>query len=188
MAVSTSFATHLHHDSKGVVMTTATKDIQEVVNNLIEICRDGQQGFEAAANAVDSPMLKKELMHHGRERGEFVRILASALVEMGHEPVNHGTASGALHRGWIHMMNLKPGDNEHAVLAACERGEDSAVDAYTDAMEALLAGRIGELIAGQYLVVKSAHDRIRQMRDAAKDQSGSNWRHESSSHDAANQL
>jgi uncharacterized protein (TIGR02284 family) len=153
---------------KGVLMATATKDIQEVVNNLIEICRDGQQGFEAAANALESPTLKKELMHDSRERGEFVRILASALVELGYEPVNHGTAAGALHRGWILATNLKPGDNERAVLSACERGEDSALEAYTEAMQALLPGQIGELIAGQYLVVKSTHDRIRQLRDASK--------------------
>jgi uncharacterized protein (TIGR02284 family) len=166
-------------------MTTAGKDTQEVVNNLIEICRDGQQGFEAAANAVEDPTLKKELMHHSRERGDFVRILAGSLVEMGYEPVDHGTASGAVHRGWIHLMNLKPGDNEHAILAACEQGEDSAVEAYTKAMQALLPGRIGELIAGQYLVVKSTHDRIRQMRDASKARVSTQWRSEGDARDAA---
>jgi uncharacterized protein (TIGR02284 family) len=149
-------------------MATATKDVQEIVNDLIEICRDGKQGFETAANAVNDGLLKKEFLHHARERATFVNVLSTALIELGYEPVTHGTAAGALHRGWIHMTNLKPGDNEHAVLAACERGEDSALRAYTEAMEAMIPGRLGELIAAQYLVVKSAHDRIRQMRDAAK--------------------
>jgi uncharacterized protein (TIGR02284 family) len=148
-------------------MATITKDAQEVVNNLIENCRDAQQGFEASANAIDDGVLKKELLHHSRERAEFVRILSSVMTDMGYEPVTHGSASGALHRGWIHLTNLKPGDNEHAVLAACERGEDSAVAAYTDAMESEISGRLGELVAAQYLVVKSTHDRIRQLRDAA---------------------
>jgi uncharacterized protein (TIGR02284 family) len=148
-------------------MTMATKGVQEVVIGLIEICRDGQQGFEAAANAVSDVKLKAEFMHHSRERGEFAKIFSSVLGKLGYEPPKHGTASGAVHRGWIHMLNMKPGDSKHSVLAACERGEDSAVKAYTEAMEAMLTGRIGELIAAQYLVVRSTHDRIRQMRDAS---------------------
>ena len=101
-------------------MTTATKDVQEVVNGLIEICQDGQQGFEAAANAVNDVKLKGELMHHSRERGEFAKILSSALSKLGYEPAEHGTASGAVHRGWIHILNMKPGDSKHSMLAACE--------------------------------------------------------------------
>ena len=149
-------------------MTTATMNIQETINHLIGACRDGAQGFEAAANALQNAVLKTELLQYGRQRAGFASALVNVMQEMGYSPATHGTVSGAMHRGWINVMKITPGDNEHAVLAACERGEDSAVEAYGEAMGASLPDGILELISTQYQAVRATHDRIRALRDAAK--------------------
>jgi len=148
-------------------MTTVTTNVRNTVNNLIEICRDGMEGFETAANAVNDGTLKNELEQYGSQRGVFAAALSNAMEEMGFQPRTHGSISGALHRGLISLMKIAPGDNEHAVLVACERGEDAALEAYMEASGTPLPGAIAELVSTQYQIVKATHDRIRTLRDAS---------------------
>jgi uncharacterized protein (TIGR02284 family) len=105
---------------------------------------------------------------YSRQRAGFAAALTNVMQEMGFTPATHGSVSGAMHRGWINLMKVTPGDNEHAVLAACERGEDAAVEHYGEAMGALLPDGIVELVSTQYQAVKATHDRIRSLRDAAQ--------------------
>ena len=67
--------------------------------------------------------------------------------------------------------NLKSaitGGDEHAILAECERGEDSAVEEYKKALEDALTPSAQDLVSRQFAEIKSAHDRIRSLRDAAE--------------------
>jgi uncharacterized protein (TIGR02284 family) len=59
------------------------------------------------------------------------------------------------------------GDDE-AILSECERGEDSAMHEYEEAMQDGLTGTAREIVARQFSEIKSAHDRVRHLGDAAK--------------------
>jgi uncharacterized protein (TIGR02284 family) len=151
-------------------MATQTTEIRTVVNKLIQVCRDGDQGFSAAANALpaDETLLKSELMQYSRQRREFASDMESELAQYGEEAVQHGTVSGALHRGWLSLKQGVSGNDRYAVLAECERGEDAAVSAYREAAGSGLPSPIAELIEMQHQAIKRVHDRIRALRDAAK--------------------
>ena len=58
--------------------------------------------------------------------------------------------------------------DDHAILAECERGEDSAVKEYKEAMQEGLSSPVSDIVSRQYTDVKDAHDRIKQLRDARK--------------------
>ena len=74
-----------------------------------------------------------------------------------------------MHRAWINLKSAVTSGDDHAILAECERGEDSAVNEYKKAMEGEnLSAPIRETISRQYTDVKGAHDRIRELRDATK--------------------
>ena len=60
------------------------------------------------------------------------------------------------------------GGDEHAILAECERGEDSAVEEYKKALDDGLTPSAQELVSRQFAEIKAAHDRIKSLRDAAK--------------------
>jgi uncharacterized protein (TIGR02284 family) len=138
------------------------------VNPVIETCRDGEAGFNAAAEAVSDESLKTEFFQYSRVRAGFAAALVSSLQRIGQSSSTNGSLAGAVHRGWIKLTMLKPGDNEHAVLAACESGEDSAIQAYTQAMRSPLPGVIAELVSNQFKIIKATHDRIRALRDAVQ--------------------
>jgi uncharacterized protein (TIGR02284 family) len=82
------------------------------------------------------------------------------------KPEASSTAAGALHRGWINLKGALSRGDDHAILAECERGEDSAVEEYKKALDDDLSPSLYELVSRQYSDIKAAHDRIRNLRDA----------------------
>ena len=139
-----------------------------ILNDLIETLKDGQEGFRAAAEDVDSSNLKTLFGELSLQRSKFageLQMLARTLS--GEEPEKSGSVAGAVHRGWIDLKAALVSRNEHAILAECERGEDSAVAAYRDALDSgSLPSSVVTAVQVQADAVKAAHDRIRDLRDA----------------------
>ena len=140
-----------------------------VLNNLIETLKDGQKGFNQAAEGVSNPNLKALFRDYSQQRSRFATALQSEARHHGAtDPETNSSATGALHRGWINLKSAITGGDEHAILAECERGEDSAVEEYKKALEDGLTPSAQELVSRQFAEIKAAHDRIKSLRDATK--------------------
>ena len=146
------------------------KEIISTVNSLIETLKDGQRGFKEAAEAVKDPQLKSLFNEYSLQRSRFAGELQSEAIGLGESnPEDSTSAAGAMHRAWINLKSAVTSGEDHAILAECERGEDSAVKEYKDAMEKEeLSSPIRDIVSRQYSEVKSAHDRIKELRDATK--------------------
>ena len=144
------------------------KETISTINDLIETLRDGQEGFRQAAEAVEDPELKSLFNEFSLQRSRFVGELQSEALGLGEaEPEKSGSAAGAMHRTWINLKSAIAKQDNHAILAECERGEDSAIKEYQEALnEEDLIGPVREIISRQYEKVKSVHDRIKHLRDA----------------------
>jgi uncharacterized protein (TIGR02284 family) len=140
-----------------------------VLNNLIETLKDGQEGFKQAAESVGNQKLKSLFREYSEQRSRFASALQGEARRHGEtEPETSSSATGALHRGWINLTSAITGGDEHAILAECERGEDSAVEEYKKALDDGLSPSAQELVSRQFAEIKAAHDRIRSLRDASK--------------------
>lgn len=107
------------------------KKQNEVIDELIETLKDGQQGFKEAAESVKDPQLKSLFNDYSRQRARFVVELRSKAQNPDERESDvSGSATGALHRGWINLKSALSSGDDHAILAECERGEDSAVEEY----------------------------------------------------------
>lgn len=144
------------------------QDINSTLNELIETCIDGQNGFETAANAIDEPGLKAELAGYSAQRRDFAADLKSLVARSGESPTERGSVAAALHRGWINLKTAVSTRDRHAILAECERGEDSAVAEYRKAIGAGLPPEYAAVVQAQYAAVQRTHDRVRALRDASK--------------------
>jgi uncharacterized protein (TIGR02284 family) len=146
------------------------KEIISTINGLIETLKDGQEGFRQASEAVKDTQLKMLFSEYSLQRSKFAGELQNEAINLGeHNPENTSSAAGAMHRAWISLKSAITSQDDHAILAECERGEDSAVNEYKKAMEEEeLSSPIRETISRQYADVKSAHDRILELRDATK--------------------
>ena len=143
------------------------KETISTINDLIETLKDGQEGFRQAAEGVEDPELKSLFNEFSLQRSRFAGELQSQAVGLGEsKPEDSGSAAGAMHRAWINLKSAIAKNDDHAILAECERGEDSAVKEYLEAMEEEnLAEPVREIISRQYAEVQNAHDRIKQLRD-----------------------
>src|SRR6266705_5031959 len=145
------------------------KETISTINNLIETLKDGQKGFKEAADAVNDPQLKSLFTEYSQQRSRFASELQTEARSVGGaEPETGGSAAGAMHRGWINLKSAITSKDEGAVLAECERGEDSAVKEFKEAIDKPFSSPLRDVIFRQYTEIKRAHDRIKQLRDAAK--------------------
>lgn len=149
---------------------TATKPEQVVttvktLNSLIELNRDGQKGFQEAAEKIDSPQVKQFCLEQSRSRAHFVGELQPLVLSLGVEPDNTGSVAGALHRGWIDLKSAL-GGGDQAILAATETGEDYAVNEYKKALNESLPAHVRETVERQHQSVKQAHDKVKNLRNA----------------------
>ncbi len=148
---------------------TAMKPDQSIstLNNLIETCRDGQNGFADAAEHIENPQIRTFCLEQSRKRAQFVGELQQEAMALGGDPENSGSAAAALHRAWIDLKSAL-GGGDHAVLAACETGEDAAVKAYDNALKEALPVPVRSVIERQRQSVKQAHDQVKSLRDQLK--------------------
>jgi uncharacterized protein (TIGR02284 family) len=140
-------------------------DVISTLNGLIETCKDGQEGFKDAAEAVKDGELKTLFFEYSQQRAQFSAVLMELVRELGGDPAESGSTAGAIHRGWIDLKSAITGGGEESILNECERGEDSAKDAYKDALEKNLPANIADVVRQQATAVQAAHNRVRELRN-----------------------
>jgi uncharacterized protein (TIGR02284 family) len=147
-------------------MAIDNNDVISTLNNLIETCKDGQNGFQTAADGVKNSELKTLFHTYAQQRAQFAGELQGEVRRLGGDPEQTGSVAATLHRGWINIKSAVTGEDENAVISECERGEDSAVSNYKDALDANLPADVRSIVERQYTQVKEAHDRIRSLEKA----------------------
>ncbi len=150
-------------------MSQTTENIS-TLNSVIETLKDGQEGFRQAAEAVKDGQLKSLFNELSLQRSKFAGELQNEVINLGEpKPEDSSSTAGAMHRAWINLKSAITSQDDHAILAECERGEDSAVAEYKKAMEEKeLSSPVRDILSRQYTEVKAAHDRVRNLRDASK--------------------
>lgn len=149
-------------------MTNA--DVIDVLNDLIETCRDGEYGFKACSEHTQSVELRELFQSRARECNGAALELQTQVTQMGGTPESSGSASGAVHRGWVAVKGTLSGYSDLAMLEECERGEDVAKARYKKALEQDLPVDIQMIVTRQFDGVVRNHDQIRLLRDRMRAQ------------------
>src|SRR5438552_10045797 len=133
------------------------KEIISTINGLIETLKDGQKGFKEAAEAVKDPQLKSLFDQYSQQRLRFATELQDQAKSLGEaKPEKTSSAAGAMHRAWINLKSAATSGDDHAILAECERGEDSAVNEYKEALENCHTADLRYIAPRQYREVVGA--------------------------------
>lgn len=155
-------------------MTDINKESISVLNDLIETCKDGQEGFKSCAEDIKHPELKALFVKRSADCATAAAELQAAVRSMGGDPETSTSVAGDLHRRWVDVKSLFTGKDEEAVLNEAERGEDHALKAYKEALDKInkhnLMG-IRDLVERQFHGVQRNHDQVKALRNQARAQS-----------------
>ena len=141
-----------------------------ILEDLVETLEDGAKGFEQAADLLadgeGATTLATEMRNFAEQRRRFSAELRELAARNGGEIAEDGSAGGAIHRAWMALKDGATGADAGAILAAAETGEDHAVSEYDDALENDgLTGEAREVVARQAQAVRSAHDKVKALRE-----------------------
>jgi uncharacterized protein (TIGR02284 family) len=148
-------------------MPGTLQDYAQAVHDVITVCRDGEQGFRGAAQAVTAPAMKEMFEQYSVQRGKFAAELQAAVKALGFETIDPQGLGGVLYAAWINLKGLATGHDVHAILVEAERGEDWSLKTYRTALGKTLPPEITSIVQKQCEEVQEAHDRIRNLRDAS---------------------
>ncbi len=144
-------------------------DIVDTLNDLIETSKDGEFGFQTCAEHATSSELRNLFSLRSKECQQAAAELQPLVLQYGGKPDHGGSATGALHRGWVAVRGSLVGYTDQAMLEECERGEDHALARYRKALnDTNLPEQARAVVARQQLGVQRNHDQIKLLRDRLK--------------------
>lgn len=148
---------------------TQQDDAISTLEQLIETCRDGQNGYRDAAEHIKDTGIRTWFNQQALERGQFAGELEAQVQRLGKaDPDRTGSMSAALHRKWFELKEKITGSDE-SVLSEVERGEDNAKSNYEEALKKNLPADIRTIIERQAQSIFAAHNQAKMLRDQRKD-------------------
>ncbi len=143
-------------------------DVVDVLNDLIEVSKDGEYGFNECAEHAKSATIKAALSSRARDCASGAAELQQLVGSYGGKAETGGSTGGAIHRGWVSIRSALTSKDDAAVLDEAERGEDSALKKYRDAAGKSLPADVKAVIQKQLAGTQANHDQIKMLRDTVK--------------------
>ena len=144
-------------------MANDMDEIRSTLNDLIETCKDSQEGFHSAAEKLKDPEIHSLFLRFYLQRSEFAGELHAEVMRLGGEPAASGSTLGAIHRGWIGLKTAIAADTDLAILDESERGEEAAVKNYIEALRSSLPADIESIVSKQFHEIQLALRTIREL-------------------------
>lgn len=143
-------------------------DVIDTLNDLIETCKDGEYGFRTSAGHIQSAEIQQNFLRRAEECRTGATELQALVAGLGGKPDEGGSASGAVHRGWVAVKGTLGGYSDKSILEETERGEDTALARYRKALDETLPPEVRTVVERQYEGVKRNHALVRTLRDQAR--------------------
>jgi uncharacterized protein (TIGR02284 family) len=140
-------------------------DVIDTLQDLAECSLDGEYGFQACAEQATSAELKSIFTQRAEDCRRGAQELNDQIRRLGGSVEEHGSAAGALHRGWVAAKSTLSTYDDKAVLEEAERGEDNAKARYLKALKKPLPADVKMIVERQMQGVQRNHDQVKSLRD-----------------------
>jgi len=142
-------------------------DVIDALQDLVECSKDGEYGFSECADQAKRADLKSIFLQRADDCRRGAEELNQQIRSLGGSPKDGGSATGALHRGWVSVRSALTTYDDRAVLQEAERGEDNAVARYRKALKQPLPDHVRQVVERQFQQVQRNHDEVKRLRDSA---------------------
>jgi|GEM_PF-360586 len=133
------------------------------LQQLVQINLDSEKGFNEVSQDIKDKSIAIVFTELGSQRRKNALELKGLITWNGEVPVDEGSYLAAFHRSWISLRELLSGGSSYAILSEAERGEDAIKKAYEDVLIATAGSAVNDVLTRQYAIVKTGHDRVRDM-------------------------
>ncbi|HYF30347.1 MAG TPA: PA2169 family four-helix-bundle protein [Chitinophagaceae bacterium] len=146
------------------------KKIIEVINDLIKINKDREEGYVKASRELTPAEhnLRGVFERKAQESRNNVLQLQHKAEEVGaqanDEIATSGSVSGAIYRVWMDLKRAVTGNDARSILESCETGEKAAQKCYADALnEKELPEDVSTIIREQKKSIDESEQELRKL-------------------------
>src|SRR5262245_23879464 len=142
-----------------------------ILNDLIETCTKGQNGFRKAAENIQNSEFRRLFNIVSQQRTQFITELQAEVHRLGGTIRNRETTTATTSKTVPFRSPATARStairDEATIMDECQREEESAVNDYQRALKADLPLDVQYVVKRQYMDIKDAYDRIRILQRAA---------------------
>lgn len=135
------------------------------LNDLIAATFDSVDGyFQAGKNSGNSRFVA---MFNARavEREAVITTLRSEVIRLGGKPDDDGTILGGAHRMFLNLKSVVTGQDDKAIIAEVEQGEDHIKAKFEEAIaDTELSSPVAHLIRECFSSIRQGHDQMRDLK------------------------
>lgn len=131
----------------------------DILNSLITTTIDSAAGFERSSEDADAGRFAQFFREFGAERRQVVARLQDYVRALGGTANDDGSLKADLHRRWVDLRATFSSQDDSAIIAEVERGEDYLKAKYDEALaDTELAPNTSAVIREAYQSVRAGHD------------------------------
>jgi uncharacterized protein (TIGR02284 family) len=144
-------------------MSLPNSKIVSILKELMEVSKDGEQGYKDASDDIKDKELSVMLFDYSVQRGEFVNKLRELVLSFGGATEFSNSIMGILHRRWMDVKFGVAGSDPLSVLTECLRGDRAALKKYEIHLGQDLPESIRPIVAQQHYRMKDNYDNISKL-------------------------
>ena len=136
-----------------------------VLTGLATTTLDSMKGYEDAAESAESTPFAEMFADFARDRGQAVIALRGEITRLGGAPETGGSLLAAAHRTFLDLKKAFTKQDDKAIIAEVERGEDYIKAKFESALsDENLAPSTTAVILEAYASVREGHDQMSALK------------------------
>ncbi len=135
-----------------------------LLNDLIEVTRDGQRFYEEAADQVDDDTLRALFLRLVESRRSLIDDLSAHVESLGAAPASGGTVRGTLRTLYGELRAGVAADRSATFVSQLEQAEDRLMHAFEHGLEHDPDHSVRAILARHFPKVRSMHDEMRNLK------------------------
>lgn len=135
----------------------------ELLNELIEIARDGEKFYRIVAEKTESPAMRDIFREQSDVRSQFIEDLSQYVAADGEIPSDDTTLLGTARKLYTELRAKLSSDSDAVYISELEQMEDRLLEHYQQALEES-GTEIRRLLQSHLPTVQAAHERMRALK------------------------
>ena len=137
----------------------------DLLNDLLEIVRDGERFYRDAAERAASPELRGTFRQMAELRQRLMDELAEHVTARGEQPSDGRTLAGTSRQLYAGALTALGAPADGVYLRQLEAAEDRLLAHYERALETAGSDRVQQVLRRHLLAVRATHERMKALRD-----------------------